>query len=81
MALVIGSGGAAVESIRSYVLVLLPATERTLLAAIRTLELALEPEAEENLLRMSRAVEAYALDHLHQLAELDLNPVIVRQDG
>lgn len=81
MALVIGRGGAAVESIRSYVLVLLPATERTLLAAIRTLELALEPEAEENLLRMSRAVEAYALDHLHQLAELDLNPVIVRQDG
>lgn len=80
-ALVVGRGGTVVESLRSYALALLPATERELRGAVAKLNLELEPRAMVNLLAMLRCVEAYALDHLDELAELDINPVIVRADA
>ena len=62
-------------------LVLLPATELELTWAISRLNLALAPHVQGNLLTMVRAVEAYALDHLDTLSELDLNPIMVGKDG
>ena len=44
------------------------------------LGLGLEPGARQNLLKTLRSVEAYALDNLETLSELDVNPVIVRSD-
>ena len=81
VALVVGRGGTAVESLRCFALALLPATDRELRGALAKLNLELEPRALVNLLAMLRGVEAYTLDHLVQLAELDVNPVIVKADG
>ena len=79
-ALVVGRGGSAVESLRNYALVLIPATDRELHGALSRLGLGLEPGARQNLLKTLRSVEAYALDNLETLSELDVNPVIVRSD-
>ena len=81
MALVVGRGGTAVESLQTYALALLPASERELRGALAKLGLALDSLATKNLLKTLRSVEAYALDHLNELSELDLNPVIVRADS
>ena len=81
MALLVGRGGTAVESLQTYTLALLPASERELRGALAKLGLALDALAIKNLLKTLRSVEAYALDHLNELSELDLNPVIVRADS
>ena len=80
-ALLIGRGGTAVETLGSYVLVLLPATQRELNFAISNLNLTLAPGVRGRLMAMVRAVEAYALANPNTLSELDLNPVVVGQNG
>lgn len=79
MALVIGRGGVAVEELRDYALVLLPAGERELDAALARLG----PPANglAALRQAARTVEAFALAHRDSLVELDINPVLVTRDG
>ena len=80
MALVVGRGGTEIASIGTHALALLPATDRELHGAIAQLDLGLTHEANKELLAILRSVESYALDHLDELRELDVNPVIVRAD-
>jgi acetate---CoA ligase (ADP-forming) len=79
LALVIGRGGVAVEQLRDYALVLLPASGRELESAIA--RLLLPAACMPALIRAARAVEAFALDHGGSLVELDVNPVLVCADG
>lgn len=79
LALVIGRGGLAVETLRHYRLVLLPASTREIADALTPL--GLEPDARPAVEAAVRAIERFALDQAARLVELDVNPLIVTADG
>lgn len=80
LALVIGAGGVDVEEARNYGLVLLPASDRELMAVVDRLDLGLSPKATLNLIAAARSVERFALAEADRIHELDINPVLVRRD-
>lgn len=79
LALVIGEGGIAVEALRRYRLVLLPASGREIADALTPLGLpsAARPAVEAAV----GAVERFALEQAARLVELDVNPLIVTAEG
>ncbi|MEM7123101.1 MAG: acetate--CoA ligase family protein [Pseudomonadota bacterium] len=81
LALVIGRGGVDVEQIRDYALALIPASDREMTAVLDRLSIPLECTARANLVATIRAIERFAMANAERLAELDVNPVMVRRDG
>ena len=80
-ALVIGRGGTAVEELRDYALLLLPASVQQIEAAVSglaiTQKLRLDEAAQSALVSAVQAIAAFALDQRDQLVELDVNPLIL----
>lgn len=81
LALVIGRGGVDVEDLRDYALALIPASDREITAILDRLSLASDDSARANLIAAIRAVESFAMANASRLAELDINPVMLRRDG
>ncbi|MCH7695906.1 MAG: acetate--CoA ligase family protein [Proteobacteria bacterium] len=85
LALVVGSGGTEVESLRDYRTLLLPASDAQILNALGKLALAQRLKLEDStlhcLLSAVRAVVRFAEQHRTSLIELDVNPLILREDG
>jgi acyl-CoA synthetase (NDP forming) len=87
--LVIGAGGVLAELIGDRVILLLPSSAGQIRAALRSLRAARliegfrgRPAGDlEAVVQAVLAVQRFALDHLHALDELDVNPLIVRPDG
>ena len=80
LALLIGCGGVRVETQRSYSLVLLPSTRRGYEMALRRIALGLSPAAFDNVVAAMDCVAQFSLANTDKLAELDINPLIVRRD-
>jgi acyl-CoA synthetase (NDP forming) len=81
LALVLGAGGIAVENLRHFALVLLPASAQEIGAALDRLALAPAPDARRNLMHVIDVVQRFAVSHADRIAELDINPVILGKDG
>lgn len=87
--LVIGAGGIFVELIGDSRLLTMPATREEIIDAIRALRVAKlldghrgRPEGDFDAVVASvLAVQSFAVDNLHRLVELDINPLIVRPVG
>jgi acetate---CoA ligase (ADP-forming) len=87
--LVLGAGGVLTELLHDSVTVLPPFTRESIQSALGQLQMApllngyrgRPPGDVEALVTTVLAVTRYARAHLEQLAELDLNPVIVRPRG
>ena len=69
------------EALRDYSLVLLPASDAMLEAAVDRLNLGIAQRARRALLDTTRAICTYATEARDTLIELDLNPVILTEDG
>ena len=84
-ALIIGRGGTAVEELRDYALLLLPASVQQITAAVSglaiTQQLRLDEATQSALVSAVQAIAAFALDQREQLVELDVNPLILDADG
>ena len=84
-ALIIGRGGTAVEELRDYALLLLPASVQQIEAAVSglaiTQKLRLDEAAQSALISAVQAIAAFALDQREQLVELDVNPLILDAGG
>jgi succinyl-CoA synthetase beta subunit len=82
LALLVGRGGVDAEAHRDYALTLLPARECELERALDRLGIrALAPKARRSVLDAMRALAGFAEDHADVLAELDINPLLVLEDG
>jgi acetate---CoA ligase (ADP-forming) len=87
--LVLGAGGVLTELLHDSVTLLPPFTRESIQSALGRLQMApllngyrgRPPADVEALVATVLAVTRYARAHLEQLAELDLNPVIVRPGG
>jgi acyl-CoA synthetase (NDP forming) len=87
--LVLASGGVLVELVGDSVVIMLPASEQEIRAAIAGLRVGIllagyrgKPEGDvDALVRAVLAVQTYALSVIDQLLELDVNPVMVRPAG
>ena len=84
-ALIIGRGGTAVEELRDYALLLLPASVQQIETAVSSLaitqKLRLDEVATSALVSAVQAIAAFALDQREQLMELDVNPLILDAGG
>lgn len=84
-ALIIGRGGTAVEELRDYALLLLPASLQQIETAVSglaiTQKMRLDEEVQSALVAAVQAIAAFALDNREQLVELDVNPLILDADG
>ena len=84
-ALIIGRGGTAVEELRDYALLLLPAstqqTKRAVSGLAITQNLRLDEVAQSALVSAVQAIAAFAMDNREQLVELDVNPLILDAGG
>lgn len=85
LALVVGSGGTEVESLRDYQTLLLPVSDGQILQALGRLALIQRLNLEDGPLRSVlsavRSVVRFAEQHRDSLAELDVNPLILRENG
>ncbi|MGW4751040.1 acetate--CoA ligase family protein [Streptomyces chartreusis] len=89
LALTVGAGGILVELLRDTATVLLPATPDEIRAALRSLRTwplldgyRGRPRADtEAVVEAVTAVAAYAREHAADLAELDVNPLLVLPEG
>lgn len=82
LALLIGRGGVDAEIHRDYTLILLPASDRALSRALDRLRIqGLAPDARQSVLDAMRAVASFAGDHAAALVELDVNPLLVLENG
>ena len=81
LGLVVGCGGTDVEAHRDFALVLIPASDREVAAVLDRLSIPTDGAARANLIGAIRAVESYATANADRLAELDVNPVMLRRDG
>ena len=83
-ALIIGRGGTAVEELRDYGLLLLPASVHQIKTVVSglamTQKLRLDETAQSALISAVQAIAAFALDNREQLVELDVNPLILDAD-
>lgn len=84
-ALIIGRGGTAVEELRDYALLLLPASVQQIKTAVSglaiTQKLRLDGAAQSALVSAVQAIAAFAMDNREQLVELDVNPLILDAGG
>ena len=85
LALVVGTGGTEVESLRDYRILLLPASDAQILNALGNLALVqrlkLDDAPMRALLAAVRSVVRFAEQHRDSLVELDVNPLILREQG
>ena len=81
LALVIGRGGVDVEELHDYALALIPTSDREINAVLDRLPIPGDDAARSALLATIRAVESFAIANAGRLAELDVNPVMVKGDG
>lgn len=80
--LLIGRGGVDAEVHRNYALTLLPASDRCLERTLDRLCLQLPAlDARQSVVAAMRAVAEFATDHADTLVELDVNPLLVLEDG
>jgi len=87
--LVLGAGGVLTELLRDTVTLLPPFTAETIAAALAKLRVArllagyrgASPADTPALIEAALACSRYAAAHVERLAELDLNPIIVRPRG
>jgi succinyl-CoA synthetase beta subunit len=87
--LVIGSGGILVDLVGDRSVLLLPASEREIRAALGVLKVARllagyrgKPAGDQDAaVKAIMAIQSYALANLDRLLELDVNPLIVRPAG
>ncbi|MEP6971991.1 MAG: acetate--CoA ligase family protein, partial [Betaproteobacteria bacterium] len=82
-ALVIGAGGIDTERLQDVQTLLLPASHAELLGALGRLRVgaALAPAARPAVVALAQDIAQYAQDQREHVLALDLNPVIVTQDG
>jgi acyl-CoA synthetase (NDP forming) len=84
-ALIIGRGGTAVEELRDYALLLLPASVQQIKKAVSglaiTQKMRLDEAAQSALVSAVKAIATFALDNREQLVELDVNPIILDAAG
>jgi succinyl-CoA synthetase beta subunit len=81
LAMLIGRGGVNVETLNSHSTVLLPLVDADLIKAMASIGLHETSAGYGSMLAAAQAVAAYALDHRHRLQTLDVNPVIVTENG
>ncbi len=85
LALVIGRGGTRTETFRDYATLLLPVSEEHIRGAVESLRVVREAERPDPLVDAVTAaactVAQFAEMHRDSLAELDVNPLIVRRQG
>ncbi len=81
LALMIGRGGSAAESMNTYATILLPLVEADLKVAMECVGLNSSTTGYDEMLQAITAVASYAIKHADQLESLDVNPVIVTADG
>jgi acyl-CoA synthetase (NDP forming) len=87
--LVLGSGGILAELVRDRVVLTMPVDAPTIRNALGSLRVAAllaghrgRPAGDvDALVRTVLAIQRFAIEHLDQLLELDVNPVIVRPTG
>jgi acyl-CoA synthetase (NDP forming) len=84
-ALVIGRGGTAVEELKDYATLLLPAGHTQIEDALASLKISgklrLSDTERTALVTQIQAVAAFAEQHRSSLVELDVNPIILDSDG
>jgi hypothetical protein len=82
---VIGRGGTRTEIFRDYATLLLPVSEEHIRGAVESLRVVREAERPDPLVDAVTAaactVAQFAEVHRDSLAELDVNPLIVRRQG
>lgn len=85
LALVLGSGGTEVEALRNFVTLLLPVNDVQILAAINGLDLTRQLKFDDvethALLTAVRAITNFAEENRDKLLELDVNPLILDEEG
>jgi acetate---CoA ligase (ADP-forming) len=89
MALVIGAGGILVELVKDSTTLLLPTNENAIREALQTLKISplltgFRGQAGgdiDALVKAINAVAEYATQNVEHLAELDINPLMVMEDG
>ena len=81
LALMIGRGGTAVESLRHYATVLLPLQDSVLDAALIRIGMTSDSTGYAALREAVRAVAGFAEENLNGLVALDINPVIITGKG
>jgi acyl-CoA synthetase (NDP forming) len=81
LALMIGRGGTAPENLNTYATILLPLVEADLKVAMERIGLDSEVSGFDAIFESMLAIGAFALDHANELESLDVNPVIVTENG
>ncbi len=81
LALMIGRGGIEVEELKQHATVLLPLVELDLERALQHIGLAADDPGYASMLKAVQAIAAYAIDNQSRLRSLDVNPIIVCQNG
>jgi len=85
LALVVGSGGTEVDSLRDYRTLLLPSSDQQIHEALSKLALTqrmnLKDATMSSMLSAVRSIVRFAEQHSARLVELDVNPLILRESG
>ena len=81
LALMIGRGGVDVENLKQHATVLLPQVDQDLEHALQRIGLVADSPGHQTMLDAARSIAAYAVANRARLRSLDVNPVIVCQNG
>ena len=81
LALMVGRGGVSAESVNNFSTVLLPLVDSDLETAIHAIGLTSNTLGYQSMIKTAHSIANFAIDHLHDIESLDVNPVMITQSG